>query len=227
MALSTKDGRASRVALSALAAMGLLISAYLPWVHFARVAPACVGGSGGCETVQSSRYATILGVPVSVLGMVGYAGLLFSAALRSEDGVYLGHLIAVAGTLFSAYLTFREGLFSEVRVQKPGKVRRAKSLGHNILEPQLYAGGEPGVTQQFLEIRSWTARQRTPDHRRPRGTQPRCSACALRFACKIAHLPRRDTSSIRGRNIILPCAGPRPHPVLPLESAETNLQVQH
>ena len=108
MALSTKDGRASRVALSALAAMGLLISAYLTWVHFARVAPACVGGSGGCETVQSSRYATILEVPVSVVGMVGYAGLLFSAALRGEAGVYLGLLIALVGTLFSAYLTYLE-----------------------------------------------------------------------------------------------------------------------
>jgi uncharacterized membrane protein len=110
MALSTKDreGRTLRVALAVLAAAGLLISAYLTWVHFARAAPVCVGGSGGCETVQSSRYATILGVPVSVVGLIGYASLLFSAMLRDEGGVYLGFLIALVGTLFSAYLTYLE-----------------------------------------------------------------------------------------------------------------------
>jgi uncharacterized membrane protein len=110
MAPSVKDReeRTLRVVLGVLAAVGLLISAYLTWVHFARVAPVCVGGSGGCETVQSSRYATVLGVPVSVLGLVGYAGLLFSALLRGGLGVYLGFLIALVGTLFSAYLTYLE-----------------------------------------------------------------------------------------------------------------------
>jgi uncharacterized membrane protein len=110
MAPSAKAGkeRTLRVVLGVLAAAGLLISAYLTWVHFARVAPVCVGGSGGCETVQSSRYAAILGVPVSVLGLVGYAGLLLSAVLRGEVGVYLGFLIALVGTLFSAYLTYLE-----------------------------------------------------------------------------------------------------------------------
>ena len=102
------EGRTLRVVLSVLAAAGLLISAYLTWVHFAQVAPVCVGGSGGCETVQSSRYATVLGVPVAVLGLVGYTGLLFSAVLRGELGVYLGFLFALVGTLFSAYLTYLE-----------------------------------------------------------------------------------------------------------------------
>jgi uncharacterized membrane protein len=92
-----------------LAAAGLLISAHLSWVHFEGVAPVCVGGgSGGCETVQSSRYATVPGVPVSVLGLVGYTGLLFSAVVRGELGIYLEFLIAVVGTLFSAYLTYLE-----------------------------------------------------------------------------------------------------------------------
>jgi uncharacterized membrane protein len=102
------EGRTLRVVLGVLAAAGLLLSAYLTWVHFAQVAPVCVGGSGGCETVQSSRYATVLGVPVAVLGLVGYTGLLFSAVLWGELGVYLGFLFALVGTLFSAYLTYLE-----------------------------------------------------------------------------------------------------------------------
>jgi uncharacterized membrane protein len=100
--------RALRFGLGALAVVGLLISAYLTWVHYAGVAPVCVGGSGGCETVQTSSYATIFGVPVAVIGLVGYTGLLLSASLRGELGVYLGFLVALVGTLFSAYLTYLE-----------------------------------------------------------------------------------------------------------------------
>jgi uncharacterized membrane protein len=100
--------RALRVGLGALAVVGLLISAYLTWVHYTGVAPVCVGGSGGCETVQTSSYATIFGVPVAVIGLVGYTGLLLSASLRGELGVYLGFLVALVGTLFSAYLTYLE-----------------------------------------------------------------------------------------------------------------------
>ena len=110
MAPSAKDrqGRALRVALGVLAAAGLLVSIYLSWVHFVGVPPVCVGGSGGCETVQSSRYATVSGVPVAVVGIAGYAALLVSAVLRGEVGVYLGFLISLVGTLFSAYLTYLE-----------------------------------------------------------------------------------------------------------------------
>jgi uncharacterized membrane protein len=97
-----------RIVLGVLAVVGFLISAYLSWVHFMGVAPVCVGGSGGCETVQTSSYATIFGVPVAVLGLVGYGGLLFSALLRGEVGVYLGFLVALVGVLFSAYLTYLE-----------------------------------------------------------------------------------------------------------------------
>jgi uncharacterized membrane protein len=100
--------RGLRFVLGALAVVGLLISGYLTWVHYAGVAPVCVGGSGGCETVQTSSYATILGVPVAVLGLVGYSGLLLAALLRGEAGVYLGLLVALVGTLFSAYLTYLE-----------------------------------------------------------------------------------------------------------------------
>ena len=100
--------RGLRFVLGALAVVGLLISGYLTWVHYAGVAPVCVGGSGGCETVQSSSYATILGVPVAVVGLVGYSGLLLSASLRDEVGIYLGFLVALVGALFSAYLTYLE-----------------------------------------------------------------------------------------------------------------------
>jgi uncharacterized membrane protein len=72
------------------------------------VAPVCLAGGGGCETVQSSRYAEILGVPVAALGLGEYAGLLLSALLRGEGGALLGLFVTLASVLFSAYLTYLE-----------------------------------------------------------------------------------------------------------------------
>lgn len=104
-----KKGRSvPRTVLLILAVLGLLISAYLTWTHFAGLAPICTGGGEGCETVQSSRYAVLLGVPVALLGLIAYGGLIISAALWGQAGIYLGFLISLIGTLFSAYLTYLE-----------------------------------------------------------------------------------------------------------------------
>jgi uncharacterized membrane protein len=97
-----------RLTLLALAVLGVLISAYLTWTHFAGLTPICTGSGEGCETVQSSRYASVLGIPVALLGLIAYGGLIFSTALWRETGIYLGFLISLVGTLFSAYLTYLE-----------------------------------------------------------------------------------------------------------------------
>ena len=102
------DDRTLRAVLGGLAFLGLLISAYLTWAHFAGLEPVCAAGSHGCQTVQASRYATVLSVPVAVLGLAGYVGLLLAAAQKGEAGAYLGLLVALVGTLFSAYLTYLE-----------------------------------------------------------------------------------------------------------------------
>lgn len=102
------DDRTLRAVLGGLATLGLLVSAYLTWVHFAGLEPVCAAGSHGCQTVQASRYATVLSVPVAVLGLGGYFGLLLAAVSRGEAGAYFGLLVALVGTLFSAYLTYLE-----------------------------------------------------------------------------------------------------------------------
>ena len=100
--------RSTRILLVVLAVVGLLMSAYLTWIHLRGVAPICLAGGGGCATVQASRYAEILGVPVATLGLAGYAGLLLSALLKGEGGALLGLFIALVSVLFSAYLTWLE-----------------------------------------------------------------------------------------------------------------------
>ncbi len=97
-----------RTLLAVLAVAGAAISAYLTLSYLQGTAPVCVGGSSGCETVQTSRYAEILGVPVASLGLLAYAGLLGSALIRDERAALFGLLIALVGTLFSAYLTYLE-----------------------------------------------------------------------------------------------------------------------
>lgn len=100
--------RGLRALLAAVSVAGLAVSLYLTWTYAAGAAPACVGDSAGCETVQSSPYSRILNVPVAALGLGGYAVLLLSAALRSAAGTVLGLFVALVGTLFSAYLTYLE-----------------------------------------------------------------------------------------------------------------------
>jgi uncharacterized membrane protein len=92
-----------RKAIAGLALLGLAISAYLTWVHYADVEPICTGISD-CERVQTSDYAELAGIPVAVLGVVGYAAILVSLRLRVEVTVLLAY-VAVG---FSAYLTWAE-----------------------------------------------------------------------------------------------------------------------
>jgi uncharacterized membrane protein len=97
-----------RAALGGLAVAGLLVSAYLTWAHLVGAEPVCGLGGGGCRAVQASRYAAVLGIPVPMLGLAGYAGLLLAAILRGGAGAYLGLLVVVVGALFSVYLTYLE-----------------------------------------------------------------------------------------------------------------------
>jgi uncharacterized membrane protein len=90
-------------AIAGLALLGLAISSYLTWVHYAGIEPVCTGISD-CERVQTSEYADLVGIPVAVLGIAGYAAILVSLRTRVEVTALLAYL-AVA---FSAYLTWAE-----------------------------------------------------------------------------------------------------------------------
>ena len=90
-------------AIAGLALLGLAISAYLTWVHYAGIEPVCSSISN-CERVQTSEYAELVGIPVAVLGIVGYAAILVSLWMRVD----VTALIAYLALAFSAYLTWAE-----------------------------------------------------------------------------------------------------------------------
>lgn len=94
-----------------LAVAGIGIAAYLTVVHFADQPIAC-SGIGDCEKVNSSRYATLAGVPVAVLGLVSYVAvlLLVLGALIRRDALLVAAAwgVALASFGFSMYLTYIE-----------------------------------------------------------------------------------------------------------------------
>jgi uncharacterized membrane protein len=97
-----------------LGLVGFLMSLYL-WLWKIGALGALACGDGGCETVQLSPYAYVLGVPVALLGVVGYLAILvvalaglqprFAAARWPTD---LLLAFAAAGVAISAYLTYLE-----------------------------------------------------------------------------------------------------------------------
>jgi uncharacterized membrane protein len=91
-----------------LAVAGIAIAGYLTWVHYAGLEPVCVGGGGGCERVQTSEWAELAGVPVALLGLVGYMTILASLALPEEPGAAVAAFVALVGFGFSAWLTYVE-----------------------------------------------------------------------------------------------------------------------
>jgi uncharacterized membrane protein len=100
------DARLRAVA-AGLALAGAAISGYLTWVHYAEVEPVCTGISD-CVRVQSSEYAELAGIPVALIGLLGYVAVLAAVAVPGEPGRLLAVFLTLVGVGFSAYLTYVE-----------------------------------------------------------------------------------------------------------------------
>lgn len=97
--------------MTGLAVTGLAITGYLLAVRLLGEAPVC-GPVAGCETVAASEYATVLGLPVALYGVV-FSTFLVSGCLawwRSALpwALYLAYGLGLAGTIAVAYLTYLE-----------------------------------------------------------------------------------------------------------------------
>jgi uncharacterized membrane protein len=73
----------------------------------------CIG-SQDCAVVNASRYSEIYGIPVAVLGVIGYGAILGVLALERTPGFFKqnGSMIffglSLIGFLFTLYLIFLE-----------------------------------------------------------------------------------------------------------------------
>lgn len=103
--------RTLRIAMIALATVGLGVASYLTYVHYSGSPPVCTAG-GSCLKVQTSVYSKLAGVPVALMGLIGYVAILASLlAPEGERSRFATLALTVGGFGFSAYLTYRE-LFS-------------------------------------------------------------------------------------------------------------------
>ena len=96
--------------MAGLAAAGAAVAAYLAWLKLTGASTGfCVTGTG-CDIVQSSRYALVLGVPTAFWGALVYVaiGVLAVVGLSPRRWSWVFHL-AAAGVAFSAYLTALSG----------------------------------------------------------------------------------------------------------------------
>jgi uncharacterized membrane protein len=105
------SARALRAVLIVLSTIGLGVASYLTYIHYAGIKPVCTAGAS-CTKVQTSIYSELAGVPVALIGLLGYLAILGSLLVReSETSRFATMAMTLIGWGFSAYLTYRE-LFS-------------------------------------------------------------------------------------------------------------------
>ena len=67
-----------------LTASGSCVAGYLTYVHYSGITPPCSIKGDPCSEVQKSRYSELAGVPVALIGLIGYVAILVSL-LAPED----------------------------------------------------------------------------------------------------------------------------------------------
>jgi len=100
-----------------LAVIGLLVAAYMTVYKWTNNNAMCLG-SGDCGTVNASKYAEVNGIPVALIGFLGYASILgvlvlekrkiFMAEFFEENATLLTFGLALTGFLFTLWLIYVE-----------------------------------------------------------------------------------------------------------------------
>lgn len=96
-----------------LSVLGFLVAAYSLYYHYGTGQGWCdISATFSCDVVNRGEYAEIYGIPVALVGMIGYVvmfGLVW--VLRKEDTPEWRRLLFFAsllGTVFTLYLLYIE-----------------------------------------------------------------------------------------------------------------------
>jgi uncharacterized membrane protein len=95
-----------------LAVGGIVVSSVSLQHHYAtsKTEYCDIGDTFNCDIVNRSEYSTVAGIPVALIGMLGYGALVGLATVyrerRETPGLILGG--AAAGLAFALYLTYIE-----------------------------------------------------------------------------------------------------------------------
>ena len=101
------------LSITVLAACGVLVSCVSLYHHYgtSETSYCDIGQNFNCDMVNRSTYSTIAGIPVALIGIIGYVALLMLATLyrhRAELPAMLA-IASLAGLGFALYLTYVEG----------------------------------------------------------------------------------------------------------------------
>ena len=97
----------------ALSILGLLVSIYMTIYKVTSNDNMCLG-SGDCSTVNASRYAEVNGIPVALIGVLGYAAIIGIHWLErkseffEDNGSMILFGISLIGFLFTLWLVYVE-----------------------------------------------------------------------------------------------------------------------
>ncbi|MBI3989849.1 MAG: vitamin K epoxide reductase family protein [candidate division NC10 bacterium] len=106
-----KPGRALIGGMILFSLFGLGDSAYLTWKHVQEASPFCP--RGGCNLVLSSHYAEVWGIPLSLIGALGY-GIILALSLWAylaeepevRKALSLALVFSIIGFLVSLVLVY-------------------------------------------------------------------------------------------------------------------------
>lgn len=96
-----------RIAAVVLSLIGIGVTGYLVWERYHGNAPVCALG-GGCQTVQRSEWATVAGIPVAIMGLLAYVGMLACALVPRSVAALASLFLSLLGVMLSGYLTYLE-----------------------------------------------------------------------------------------------------------------------
>lgn len=115
MTLPVMTPLARRILLSiaVLATAGIIVSSVSLYHHYGTSATSyCdIGENFNCDIVNRSTYSTVAGIPVALIGILGYLSVLLSATFFRGQMVTPKMLLinSLAGLAFALYLTYIEG----------------------------------------------------------------------------------------------------------------------
>ena len=103
--------RSIKIAFILVALLGFLDAGYLTANHYLNIVPPCFVVQG-CDTVTTSVYSKILGIPVSLLGALYYLsvfiGMLYYADTRKRAVLKPIFFLTCIGFLFSLWFLYAQ-----------------------------------------------------------------------------------------------------------------------
>jgi uncharacterized membrane protein len=107
--------RGIAIAQMVLCAAGIVVAAILTSFHYSpETTAALCTNVGGCETVNTSPYSTVGGIPIAIVGMLGYLAIGVAAYVSTRDWPISDWAptaifgMSLIGVLYSVYLTYLE-----------------------------------------------------------------------------------------------------------------------